>query len=453
MARGPDKLISDTLWPAFVAERERLNAIDRWYRWDHDEPVSARQATREHKELAKRAQTPLGHLIVTAVAQELYVEGYRRAEDPEDKAPWRAWQMNGMDARQVPLHRAALAYGEATNLVLPGKTTLGEDYAVIRPLSPRQSMTFWADPAVDDWPHLLLRVEPARVDGDPGWTLYLYDDGNEWRYTVKSDGSKLAYVERSTHGVGVCPAVRYANQMDLEGRHPGEIEPFVPMFGRIDQTTFDRLLVQRYASWKVRTISGMAKPDSDEDANRVALKLKVEDLLVSDNPDTKFGTLAETLPNGFIDATKFDLSLLSAVSQTPSYELLGDLINLSAEALVAARASLARKADERKHSFGKSHEQTIRLCARIMGDYDAAQDWSAQVLWKDTEGRSLGQAADALGKLAQMLGVPVEMLWEKIPGWTQTDVERAKDMVAAGDPISALVAELDRGLNSDPAAL
>ena len=52
-----------------------------------------------------------------------------------------------------------------------------------------------------------------------------------------------------------------------------------------------------------------------------------------------------------------------------------------------------------------------------------------------------------------MLGVPVEMLWEKIPGWTQTDVERAKDMVAAGDPISALVAELNRGMAPDVGAI
>jgi hypothetical protein len=83
-----------------------------------------------------------------------------------------------------------------------------------------------------------------------------------------------------------------------------------------------------------------------------------------------------------------------------------------------------------------------------MGNLDAAQDWNAQVLWKDTEGRSLGQAADALGKLATMLGVPVEMLWERIPGWTQTDVERAKEMVANGDSITQLLTELAAGQSS-----
>src|SRR5690606_41700547 len=62
----------------------------------------------------------------------------------------------------------------------------------------------------------------------------------------------------------VCPVVRFANQLDLEGRTPGEVEPFIPIMGRIDQTTFDRLLIQRHASWKVRTVSGMTLPDEDE---------------------------------------------------------------------------------------------------------------------------------------------------------------------------------------------
>ena len=446
----PDGLISDTLLPAFFAEREKLDRIDRWLRWDHDEPVSARQASREHNELRARAQTPLGDLIVTAVAQELYVEGHRRSDDQEDTSGWSAWQANGMDSRQIALHRAALGYGEAYASVLPGQTTLGEEIPLIRCHSPRRAMAFWLDPAEDDWPAHVLRVDPAKLDGNvDGILLRLYDDMTVWRYTANEDGSNLTYLTHDDHNVGVVPFVRFANQLDLEGRTPGEVEPFIPLIGRIDQTTFDRLVVQRYLSWKVRTISGMSAPDSEEEANRRALELSMKDILIAEDPDTKFGTLAETAPDGFIKSAEFDLRMLAAVSQTPSYELLGDLINLSAEALVAARASLARKVDERKHSFGKSHEQTLRLAARVMGDTSAAQDWASQVVWKDTEGRSLGQAADALGKLATMLSVPAEMLRERIPGWTHTDVQRAKTMVEQGDSITQLLTDLAR--QSEPA--
>jgi HPt (histidine-containing phosphotransfer) domain-containing protein len=133
------------------------------------------------------------------------------------------------------------------------------------------------------------------------------------------------------------------------------------------------------------------------------------------------------------------------VTQTPAHELLGSLANLSAEALAAARASLSAKVEERKHSFGESWEQTLRLAAHINGDADAARDFQSQVRWKDTEIRSLAQAADALGKLATMLGVPVELLWEKIPSWTQQDVERAKALAAQGGGLEALMRELAAG--------
>jgi hypothetical protein len=89
--------------------------------------------------------------------------------------------------------------------------------------------------------------------------------------------------------------------------HARWIESVHPDHGRIDQTTFDRLLIQRFQSWKVRTVSGMTLPDNDEDVHRAKMKLSVEDVLVAEDNDTKFGTLPETTPDGTINSTKFDL--------------------------------------------------------------------------------------------------------------------------------------------------
>src|SRR5690606_18008225 len=100
------ELVKDVLLPAYWAERQKLDIIDRWFRWNHDAPVTAKQATREHRELAQRAETPLGSLVVTAATQELYAEGYRRSDDgdEDDPRPWRLWQANGMDARQSAVY-------------------------------------------------------------------------------------------------------------------------------------------------------------------------------------------------------------------------------------------------------------------------------------------------------------------------------------------------------------
>lgn len=448
-------LVADQMAPALCAEKEKYTHIDRWYRWDHEKPHSPRHATKEYKELAGRSQTPWLGLVVTAVAQALYVEGYRRAREPEDATPWSWWQANRLDARQIAVHRAALAYGLSYATCLPGRSDQGEPMPVMRGVSPRRMVTFYRDESEDDWPAYAFRADPAKVDGNPGFSVRVYDEEEVYYLQIAGDLTAApTWIESRAHGIGVCPVVRFANMLDLEGRADGEVEPFIPVAARIDQTTFDRLVVQRFASWVVRTIAGMSKPEQIEGESesdyiaRQKLRLKAEDILVAEDPDTKFGSLPATPLDGFIKAKEADVRDLAAVTQTPPHHLLGQMANLSAEALAAAEASLSRKVEERKHTFGESHEQWLRLAATVMGDGESARDVEAQVRWRDMESRSLAQAADALGKLAQMLQVPVEMLWEKIPGWTQQDVDRAKALAEQGGGLEALMLELAGGQTS-----
>lgn len=447
-------LVTKQLMPAFLIEREKLTHLDKWMRWEHDDPHRPPQATREYLELGNRAQTPWLSLVVSAVVQSLYVDGYRATNSVDDATPWSYWQANGLDRRQIGVHRAATGYGHAYVTVLPGTDDFGGSMPVIRGVSPRRMTAFYDEPENDDWPHFAMKADPIRfgsgLSGSSGWALQVYDDFAVYYLQSGVYGEGLTFMEWREHGVGVCPVVKFANLSDLEGRCDGEVEPFIPVAGRIDQTTFDRLVVQRFSSWVVRTIAGMAKPETADMAQAEKLRLKVEDILVAEDKDTKFGSLPATQLDGFISAWKADVGALAAVSQTPAHEMLGTLANLSAEALAAARASLTAKVEERKTSHGESWEQVLRLAAWVMGDITAAQDTSAQVRWRDTEIRSLAQAADALGKLAQMLQVPVELLWEKIPGFTQQDVERAATLVAQGGTLEQILQQLVNGQTSPP---
>ncbi len=443
-------LVKDVMVPALVAERDRLDTIDRWWRWDHDQPHSPPAATNEYKQLAKRAQAPWLGLVVTAVAQALYVEGFRSTENPDNAGPWRQWQANGLDARQIAVHRAALAYGQAFARVLPGEDPItGSKSASIRGISPRNLIPFYEEDTGEDWPVYALRSVPTKyaANGTPSkWKLELYDEQAVYTFDATSNFDNIGEAKVDEHELGVCPIVRFANSLDLEGRADGEVEPFIPLAARIDQTTFDRLVVQRFSSWVVRTIAGMAEPETDAAATK--LQLTVDALLVAESPDTKFGSLPSTPLDGFIKAHDADVRDLAALTQTPPHHLLGQMANLSAEALAAAESGLQRKVDERKHLFGESWERTLRLGAWAAGDTEAAADVGAEVRWADTESRSLAQAADALGKLAQMLQVPVELLWEKIPGFTQQDVEQAKTLAASGDGLAAILDELAAGATS-----
>jgi hypothetical protein len=92
---------------------------------------------------------------------------------------------------------------------------------------------------------------------------------------------------------------------------------------------------------------------------------------------------------------------------------------------------------EKQTSMGVSHARMLRLASAISGDTAAAADFNARVSWQDVEVRSLAQAADAYGKIAQQLGVPKEFLWRFIPGFDATDVQEMRDMVLENDPLTA----------------
>lgn len=423
-------ILAKQLFPQYRENRADLDTVDSWYRGQNERPTMPRQSTKEYQQLQERSYTPWLGLVVTSVAQTLYVEGYRRAREVDDAAAWGFWQANGLDGRQMAVHRGALAHGQAFVTVLPG-----DRGPAMRGVSARKMHAVYADPAEDEYPMYALRVDPN--GGANKWMLRLYDEKQVYYLSADSEATKIEFLESREHGIGVCPVVRFTNQLDLDGRATGEIAPFVPLAARIDQDTFDRLVVQRFGAWVIKYVAGMATPETDEEKRAAQIALKVSDFLMAEDPDTKFGSLPATPLDGYIKSRDADIRDLAAVTQTPPHHLLGQMANLSAEALAAAESSLIRKVEERKHSFGESWEQALRLAASV-ADVEGSDDFEAQVRWRDMESRSLSQVADALGKLSQQLGVPVEMLWEKIPGWTDQDVLRAKTLAAEGDALASL---------------
>lgn len=469
------EIVQDVLLPKHRQECTRLHWIDRWYRWKHEPVPLPRKASTELRALAKLSQTPWLGLVVTSTAQCLFVDGYRSALDPVgdpaevnaqlqrspddpippvvDKpivpeGPWRIWMANQMDKRQAALHRAALAYGYSYSTVLPGEDFTGEVMPVIRGKSPRKFYAVYEDPAFDDWPEYALE----ELDNDGSIQRFkVFDDQNVYTVRLSSKNStgtgdkpRFELEDTERHGAGVCPVVRYANELDLDGRTPGEVEPHIALARRINKTSYDRLLVQHFNSWKIRWIAGMAEPDSEESATRAKLKLAQDDFLIAADADTKFGSFPETGLGGFIEAHEADVEALAAVTQTPTHELTGKMVNLSAEALAAARASQSQKVDERKRSFGGSHTQSLRLASSYLGDEKHAKDITGRVTWQDTSIRSIAQAVDALGKAATMLHVPDEALWGRIPGVEKSDVEEWKRMAKLQDPLEQMQSNLDR---------
>ena len=439
MSRNTVEEMVEEFLPDYNEQRDLAKDIDKWIHVDNEEPnLPSNRTTEEYRVLQEVAKTPWARLIITEVAQSLYVDGYRHANDAENSAAWeKIWQPNGLDAKQIGIHRGALSHGLAYTISLPGKDPAGESMSVVRGVSMRKGIAFFRDDPLDpedEWPlHFFHVDDEVRRPGKSGPVTRVRVVDEEYIYTVDYDPEDTGTYELLTyqqHGTGVCPVIRFANMLDLDGFSMGEIQPALPQLRRIDQDTFDRLIVQRYQSWQVRTATGMKKPDSEEKAAAEALRMRVNDMLVSEDPDARFGTLPATPLDGLLSARDSDIRDLAATTQTPPHHMLGLSPNVSADGLVEAQASLMRKIEERKESFGDSWERTMRIAAHQMGMTREAGDFASEVRWRDTESRSLSQVADALGKMAKMLGVPVQMLWERLPDWSDQDTERAMAILA-----------------------
>lgn len=435
------ELVVDRLLPAAATEWNRLDVIDGWLRWSPEQLSIPSHANREQKNLRDLSESGWMGLVVTNVAQQLFAEQIRstirKAPEGEKVAPiWLPWLRNRMPSRQRAIHRAALGYGYAYTSVMPGDTG-----AVIRGWSPRQCYAVYSDPVVDEYPMYYLRKNGTNgyhlVDEDSVITLVMQDGRMQW-------------VDEKRHNTGVPPLVRYSNQIDLEGRTPGEVEPLITPAKRVNKTTYDRLLQQHYNSWKVRTATGLDMPADPDDRARAKLLMRQEDILVGEG-DVKFGTLDETPLAGIIAAEDRDVESFAALAQMPLHNLTGKMANLSADAIVEARSMLDNKAGERKVGFGDSHATTLRLAAHQEGREDDASDFTLTLDWRDLESRSMSQAADALGKLATMLKIPVEMLWDRIPGVTP-DVAAAwktyrEEHPSAEEQLAAALNDQSNGTN------
>jgi len=214
------------------------------------------------------------------------------------------------------------------------------------------------------------------------------------------------------------------------------VEPFFPLQDQVNITTFGLQVAQHYGAFRQRYVIGWLAETETQ-----ALRASAARLLNFEDSDITVGEFQQTELRGYIESREATIRHLATVSQTPVHELLGQFVNLSAEALEAARASHAAGVEENRIVAGESHEQLLNLAAEMIG---ADPDAAASVVWRDTRVRSLKEAAEALGALVEKLGVPPRELWHLIPGIPQHEVERWTVAASQADSMEQLTQLLDR---------
>ena len=443
------ELLRDDLLPKFDAERRELDDIDLWLTGDnpidrraHEDPAGSKSALRS------LARTPMLRQIVEQLAQQLVLESVSVTNGDEATARrlWAPWENNGLPTRQGALYEAAVGYGYAYGLALPGvspdgkqKTlTPNQDSALITFLSPRQMYVVTSSDPFDEWPMFGL----WRIPQSGGTVLYRLIDNEGQHFLSMSKDGKLEYIEnRPWGGLDVTPIITYQNHANLEGESVGEVRRNEIVARRYDKTVNDRLLIQHNNSWRILTATGLDDPGSTDDRDRLKAKLRHDDVLLG-GEGTNFATLPETTLDSILKAAEADQETLSAMAQVTIWSLnSAKLINLSADALTEARSLNRMKILALQRSMGRSHSNLMRLAAFLEGREQDAANFTLVMEWENVEAQALSGIADALSKLKD-LDIPLEALWEMIPGVSKRKIEQWKTWAKANPSRDQLMASI-----------
>lgn len=452
---------ADYLFGIQAQERQQLDVLRRYVTGKQALPlVIPRDAPAEVREMARISRINLIAIVVNSMVESMYVDNLRvtnvpdSAEDegqspgePEDitHAVWEAWQKNKLDRGQSGLYRAVFTYGYGYAVVVQGKPV-----PVIRMLSPRTMTAMYG--TSEDWPDLAIerRRQPNRYR--------LYDETAAYELGYDPDKKRFALLGApAEHGSPYCPVVRYkdAEDLDLEDEPisftlqgtsrdnltdvvAGQVAPLMTLQDQADVTSFMLKSAEWYAAFRQRWVVGWTPSNATDKIKAAASQLWTFE---ADPDEVRLGEFSETTLDGYLRSRDGTAKFVATLSQTPVHELIGELVNLSAEALAAAEAGRNRKIDERKTGLGESHEQLAGCVGDLMG-VEVPDDM--EVVWRDTSARAFGAIVDGLGKLAAQLQIPPEALWSKIPGTTRQEIRSWKELREQGDAIGSLTGLLDQ---------
>lgn len=457
---------AETLSPALVKEMltqldaDNASVFEEAYEYLHGNqlaPYAPQDATAQIRDMQQRAITNLMPLIVNLPSQVSFVDGYRRGtfgETPDGdlkrfSPEYEEWQKCRMDGRQSIIYRAALTYGHSFAQVskLEG--------AKVNILPTRKTIAYFEDPVNDSRPKVVV-TKKREPRGDRPGLLLAWDDENEYEFTFSKTG-EVEPKGSHAHGFSACPVVRYTCYVDDEGTTQGVIAGSVHSQDRVNQSVFSTDVTANFGAFKVRTAAGLQPNFRLDDKGELLLDhagnpipepiaVSQAKMLVSDDPTTKFGQLDETPVEGYLKAEEQAIRNFAAMNQFPPHILLGNISNLSAEALAAAEAQLMRFINFLHTSWGESHEELFRLLAEALGDAAGAKAFGGEVRWRKVSQDAFPAVVDGLGKLVQMVGVPKRAAWAMIPDITSGQLEDWEDLKQDEDDEAML------GLTSDPTA-
>lgn len=388
-----------------------------------------------------------------------------------DDESWRVWQENGLDAD------SQLGFLGAVN-------------------SARSFVLVWGNPDDPDTPEVTFEdASQCIVAYVPGsrrkrraalkrWddggrafaTLYLPDEVWKFERSVLGISSRSPQMQAvddelnrwalrdegepnpQINPMGVVPMVELPNRPTLAGEPISDVSGVIAMQDAVNLLWAQLFTAADYASFPQRIVLGAEVPEIpilDESGQIVGSRpvdlerFAVDRVMFFTGDDVKVTEWTAANLEAYTKVIEVAVGHIAAQTRTPQHYLVGKMVNLSGDALLAAETGLVKRVEEKQIWFGQALREMFRLIALAQGNDAKAQAVAGgRVLWAEAESRSQAQLTDALLKMKQ-IGFPFEFLALRY-GLTPTelaDLMTMKEKELLADPMGAMTALMAR----DPA--
>jgi len=436
--------------------------------------------------------------VANSPNERLRLDGFRLSEDPAtsdaERALWRDWQANNMDAQSsqgwlasiVARRSYVLVWGSSDDEPVAtweraDQVTVGYDpefpgreLAALKTwhdgstefatLYTADEVWKWKRPYADRNPARISPAElPPRAAAFFGTGPYatssglivpaIDDSGWEPRQAAADDTWPL------TNPLGVVPVVEMPNRPTLGGEPLSDIDGTMAMQDAINLLWAYLFTAADFASMPARVVMGQEPPKIPIlDANgqkigeqQVDLKKLAQDRIMwLTGEKSRIGQWDAAKLDVFTAVIETAVTHVAAQTRTPPhYLVLGKgLVNVNAEGMKTAETGLVKKVGEMQLFLAPPTRGVFQRFALVRDNKALAEKARLGVAkWKDAENHSEAQLADALGKLKD-IGFPFAWLAERY-GLSQPELDRVMKMRATEaeqDPLTAMVRQPPPGM-------
>lgn len=456
--------VADSLLAELRQRQPANDEATRYYRGDHPLRFASSEFRDYYSKRYQKFSDNWCGVVTDAPVERLTTIGVQPyGEQKADAESWRVWQTNGLELD------SQLGYVGAAN-------------------SARCNVLVWGNPADESTPKVTFEdASQSIVAYEPGsrrdraaalkhWTdgsleyvtLYLPDEIWKFERSLYRAARNLNLIGVADalrewkprevghepnplpNPLGVVPMVELANRPLLADDPISDITGVMAMQDSINFIWALLFNAADFASFPQRIVLGAEMPTTpilNADGQIIGErpipleKFAVDRVLWVPDENASVANWPAADLTAYTEVLEVQVGHIAAQTRTPSHYLIGSMVNVTGDALLAAEVGLVKKTEEKQLWFGAGEREVFRLIALAQGDTGKARALAAgTVLWADAESRNQAQLADSLVKL-KTVGFPFEYLAAKY-GLTPPEITTLMEMrerEAAQDPISQIM--------------